>query len=73
VFGPLPLLHRALLLLTVLLVGIASGAWVGHFAIVPVAVGAGAAAGGVAGLLLGYLLVHDFHHRVRPARVAHRR
>lgn len=67
--GPLPQLHRLLLLLTVLAVGIASGAWIAHYAVLPVAATAGAGFGAVAGLLLGYLLIHDWSHRPRPVRV----
>ena len=71
-FGPLPQLHRVLVLLTALVVGVASGAWIVHYSPLPVAAVAGAAWGAVAGLLLSYVLLHDFHHRPRPVR-AHRR
>jgi hypothetical protein len=53
-------------------VGIASGAWIALFTPLPVAVTAGAMVGAVAGLLLGYLLVHDFSQPTRSLRV-HRR
>jgi xanthine/uracil permease len=72
VLGPLPRLHRLLLIATVLVVGIASGAWIALFTPLPVAATAGAAVGAVAGLLLGYLLVHDFSQSARTVRV-HRR
>jgi xanthine/uracil permease len=72
VLGPLPRLHRLLLIATVLVVGIASGAWIALFTPLPVAVTAGAMVGAVAGLLLGYLLVHDFSQPTRSLRV-HRR
>ena len=72
VLGPLPRLHRLLLIATVLVVGIASGAWIAMFTPLPVAVTAGAMVGAVAGLLLGYLLVHDFSQPTRSLRV-HRR
>lgn len=72
VLGPLPRLHRLLLTATVLVVGIASGAWIALFTPLPVAVTAGAMVGAVAGLLLGYLLVHDFSQPTRSLRV-HRR
>ena len=69
--GPLPRLHRLLLIsATVLVVGIASGAWIALFTLL--AVTAGAVVGAVAGLLLGYLLVHDFSATARTLRV-HRR
>ncbi|MGZ4446236.1 MAG: hypothetical protein ACXVWZ_08440 [Nocardioides sp.] len=70
--GPLPSLHRMLLLTTVLVVGIASGAWIAHFTALPVAASAGAAVGALAGALLGYLLVHDWSHRPRPVHVRRR-
>ena len=73
VLGPLPRLHRLLLITTVLVVGVASGAWVALFTPLPVAVTAGIALGAVAGLLLAYLLVHDFSQPARPVHVHRRR
>ena len=70
--GPLPQLHRMLLIVTVLVVGVACGAWLAHFTSLPVAATAGAAVGAVAGLMLGYLLVHDFSHHPRGVRVLRR-
>lgn len=71
--GPLPPLHRALLITAVLLVGIAAGAWIVHFAAPAVAATAGAGFGAIAGLLVGVVLVHDFsHHERRPVRVLRR-
>jgi hypothetical protein len=69
VLGPLPQLHRLLLITTVLVVGIASGAWIAHFTILPVAATVGAAVGGLAGVLLAYVLVHDWSHHTRAVRV----
>jgi membrane associated rhomboid family serine protease len=69
VFGPLPQLHRLLVVLTALAVGIASGVWGAQFSSVPVAAASGAAWGALAGGLLGFVLLHDFHHRPRAARV----
>lgn len=63
--GPLPPLHRLLLIATVLVVGIAAGAWIAHFAAPAVAATAGAGFGAVAGLFLGVVLIHDFHHHQR--------
>lgn len=73
VFGPLPRLHRLLVVVTALAVGIASGVWIAQFSTLPAAAIAGAAWGALAGVLLGYVLLHDFHHRPRPVRVHHRR
>lgn len=72
-FGPLPRLHRMLVLTTVVLVAVASGAWLAHFTALPAAAAAGAAWGAIAGLLLAYVLLHDFHRRPRAARVVRRR
>ncbi len=69
VFGPLPQLHRVLVVLTALAAGVASGAWIGHFSPLPVAAVAGALWGGLAGILLSYVLLHDFHRRAHPVRV----
>jgi hypothetical protein len=68
VFGPLPQLHRQLVLIVALVVGVASGIWVADSASLPSAVAAGAGWGALAGLLLGYVLLHDFH-RPRAVRV----
>ncbi|GAB3783205.1 hypothetical protein [Nocardioides ungokensis] len=71
-FGPLPRLHRLLLVATALLVGVGSGAWIAWSTAMPLAASAGAVIGALAGLLLAYALVHDFHARARGARVARR-
>jgi di/tricarboxylate transporter len=69
VFGPLPLLHRILVVATVLAVGVVSGIWIAQFASAPAAAAAGASWGALAGMLLAFVLLHDFHHRPRPVRV----
>jgi hypothetical protein len=71
-FGPLPVLHRLLVVTLTLLTGIASGAWLAHVTSLPIAVGSGAALGCIAGGMIAYGLVHDFH-RPRPAPVVRRR
>lgn len=71
-FGPLPPLHRLLLIIVALLVGVGSGAWIAHFTPVPLAASAGAALGALAGVLLGYVLIHDFSNRQRALRVDRR-
>ena len=73
VFGPLPRLHRLLVVVTAVAVGIAWGVWIAQFSTLPAAAAAGAAWGGLAGVLLGFVLLHDFHHRPKPIRVQHRR
>ncbi len=68
--GPLPHLHRLVVIAIVLLTGMASGAWIAHFTPLPVAAGAGALVGALAGLGASYLLVH--RPTPQPAR-PHRR
>ena len=70
-FGPLPLLHRIVLVVVTLCVGVAAGAWLAHLTSLPVAVSVGALAGGGIGVLAGYALVHQ--PQARPARVVRRR
>jgi hypothetical protein len=69
VFGPLPQLHRLLVVLTAVVVGVASGLWVAQFSALPAAAIAGTLWGAIAGIGLGYVLLHDFHHRPRAIRV----
>lgn len=71
-FGPLPLLHRLLVITLTLLTGVASGAWLAHVTPLPIAVGSGAAVGCIAGAMIAFWLVHDFH-RPRTAPIARRR
>jgi hypothetical protein len=72
-FGPLPLLHRLLVISLSLLTGIASGAWLAHVTSLPMAVDSGAALGCLAGAMVAYTLVHDFHHQPRAVRIDRRR
>jgi hypothetical protein len=71
VLGPLPLLHRALVVGVVLVVGVCSGAWIALFSPLRVAAPAGALLGAVAGVLAGFAVVHDFS-RPRPGRARRR-
>ena len=71
-FGPLPRLHSLLVVITVLAVGIVSGIWVAQSSSLPAAAAAGAGWGALSGILLGYVLLHDFQHRLRPVRVRRR-
>ena len=68
-FGPLPQLHRILVVVTALVVGILSGVWLAQLIDGPSVVAAGVGWGLLAGLLLDYVLLHDFQHRGRPVRV----
>lgn len=69
VFGPLPRLHRLLVIVTALVVGVLSGIWLVEIVGAPILIGAGIGWGILAGLLLNYVLLHDFHQRTRPVRV----
>ena len=73
--GPLPYFHRVVVIVAVVATAIVSGAWIAHFTLVPVAIGAGAVVGGVAGLMVAYALVHPATHtgtHAQPARVRRR-
>ena len=72
VIGPLPRLHRILVVTTSLLVGLLSGVWLVHVTGVPTLIAAGVGWGLLAGLLLTFVLLHDFHHRPQPVRVRRR-
>ncbi len=68
--GPLPRLYRSLVATTALVVFIACGVWLAQ--ILPLPVG-GLLLGSVAGVLIAFVLVHDFHQRrTQPARIIRR-
>lgn len=67
--GPLPYLHRLLLVIVALTVCTGIGAWLGFLPVVPVGLSLGVAAGVAAGGAAAYLLIHDFH-RASSTRVA---
>ncbi len=68
-FGPLPQLHRILVILTALVAGVLSGAWLAQLVAGPAAIAAGIGWGLLAGLALNYVLLHEFQHHPRSARV----
>ena len=71
--GPLPTLHRFVLVLTALVVCVGIGLWFGAIPEVPLNLRLGLIAGGAAGAAAAFALVHDFHHReARPARARRR-
>ncbi len=71
--GPLPTLHRFVLVLAALVVCVGIGFWFGAMPDVPVDVRAGLLAGTAAGVAAAFVLVHDFHQRQnRPARARKR-
>lgn len=71
-FGPLPRLHRILVVVTTLIVGMLAGIWLVSQTSVPALAAAGVGWGLLAGLLLNYVLLHDFHRRPDPIRVRRR-
>lgn len=70
-FGPLPTLHRFVLVLAALVVCLGLGLWVGAMPEIPLNLRVGLLAGAAAGVAAAFVLVHDFHHRqaARTARV----
>jgi hypothetical protein len=70
--GPLPTLHKFVLVLAALLVCIGIGFWVGTVPEVPLNLRVGLLAGAGAGAAAAFALVHDFHRRRRPGRVRRR-
>jgi outer membrane lipoprotein SlyB len=70
-FGPLPLLHKVVLVAITLLGGVIAGAWVAHMTPLPVAVSVGALAGGMLGLVVSYAMVHQ--PQPRAIRIHRRR
>jgi multisubunit Na+/H+ antiporter MnhE subunit len=67
--APLPRLYRIIVVASVLVVGIVAGVWVAQSYALPTG---GLLVGTGAGLVVAYLLTHDFHQRPRPVRI-HRR
>ena len=70
--GPLPPLHRLVLVLAALVVCMGIGFWVGTVPEVPLNLRVGLLTGAGVGVAAAFALVHDFHHRQRPARVRRR-
>jgi fatty acid desaturase len=71
--GPLPRLYRSFVITTVLLLGIASGAWIAYMTALPLAATMGAAFGAAAAVLIAFVVVHDFSHQSQHARITRRR
>ena len=72
-FGPLPVLHRWVIILSALVVGIGIGVWLGVTPAIAMNVRVGLVAGAAVGVAAAFALVHDFHQRqARPARVRRR-
>lgn len=69
--GPLPVLHRFVMVLAALAVCVGIGAWLGFEPEFALNIRAGLVSGSGAGLAAVFLLLHDFHpreHRVVSVR-----
>ena len=71
--GPLPALHRFVLVLSALVVCIGIGDWLGVMTEVALNVRLGLVAGAATGLAAAFVLVHDFHQRAPHQTPARRR
>jgi len=68
--GPLPRLYRSLVATAAFVVFIACGVWLAQMLPLPVG---GLLLGSVAGVLIAFVLVHDFHQRrTHPVRAVRR-
>ena len=71
--GPLPTLHRFLLVIGALVVCVGIGFWFGAMPEVPLNLRVGLLAGTATGIAAAFVLVHDFRERqTRPARARKR-
>ncbi|MCP3421115.1 hypothetical protein [Nocardioides pinisoli] len=71
--GPLPALHKYLLVIAALVVCVGLGLWVGAVPEIPLNLRVGLAAGAAAGIAVAFVLVHDFHQRQGRTARARRR
>ena len=71
--GPLPALHRYVLVLAALVVCVGIGLWFGAVPELPLNLRVGLVAGAVAGAAAAFVLVHDFHQQQGRAVRARRR
>jgi hypothetical protein len=72
-FGPLPTLHKIVLVVAALVVCVGIGLWVGVMPVIPLNVRVGLISGTVVGAVAAFALVHDFHeHQSRPVRARRR-
>ena len=71
--GPLPALHRYVLVLAALVVCVGIGLWFGAVPELPLNLRVGLVAGAAAGAAAAFVLVHDFHQQQGRATRARRR
>lgn len=71
--GPLPSLHRIVLVLSAVAVCVGIGVWLGMMPEVALNVRLGLIAGAATGLAAAFVLVHDFEQRERQQARARRR
>jgi hypothetical protein len=71
--GPLPALHRFLLVLSALVVCVGIGLWFGAVPELPLNLRVGLVAGAAAGVAAAFVLVHDFHQQQGRTARARRR
>lgn len=71
--GPLPSLHRIVLVLSAVAVCVGIGVWLGTMPEVALNVRLGLIAGAATGLAAAFVLVHDFEQRERQQAPARRR
>lgn len=71
--GPLPALHRYLLVIAALVVCVGIGLWFGAVPELPLNLRVGLVAGAAAGAAAAFVLVHDFHQQQGRAARARRR
>ncbi len=72
-FGPLPALHRFVMIFAAVSVCVAIGAWFGFDPEFALDIPLGLVAGTGAGVAAAFLLIHDFHRRDPRVVSAHRR
>lgn len=70
--GPLPVLHRFVIVVSALMVCIGIGVWLGVMPDVALNVRLGLVVGAATGLAAAFVLVHDFHQRDRRVHARRR-